>query len=422
MAGEIERSEVILLAVFLLLSAFFSGSEAALLSIQRVRLHHRVATGSRAARRVARLIESPEKLLPPILLGNNLANTGAAAVGTAIAIGVFDTEQTGVLVATIGVTVLLLVFGETIPKTISTAHSERMAFTVSLPIVAIQWVLRPISIVLEALSRAATRLFGASRRDEVTASEIKVMAALARQAGAVEWRAAEMVRRALNFGERRAREVMTPRAEVVSVEEGTSFRGFLKLYARHPHTRFPVLGSGDDVLGYVWIKDLLRAQAFGYLTQDAPVSQLMRSALYVTETKLVQELFDEMRVGGNQLSVVTDEFGGLVGIVTVKQLMEEIVGEVGEEGEAPEATVRAIGEDSFELEAGIPIKDANEQLLLELPEGDYDTVAGFILSHLGHMPEEAEEFIYGNLHFRVLEMKGLRIDRILIKRTVQASE
>ena len=422
MPDDIEQSEVILVAVFLLLSAFFSGSEAALLSIQRIRLHQRVTSGSNSARRVAKLIESPEKLLPPILLGNNLANTGAAAVGTAIAIGVFDTERTGILVATITVTVLLLIFGETIPKTISAAHAERVAFTVSIPVLVIQWLLKPVSILLEGLSKIATRPFGASRRDVVTASEIKVMAALATQVGTVEWNAADMIRRVLNFGARRAREVMTPRAEVISVHERTSFGEFLKVYARYPHTRFPVLGNDDEVQGYTWVKDLLRAQAAGYLTPDVPVSRVMRSPLYVAETKLVQELFDEMRADGKQLSIVIDEFGGLAGIVTLKQLMEEIVGAVGEEGEAPEAEVLAISEGSFELDAGMLVKDANEQLLLNLPEGDYDTVAGFILDRLGHMPQEAEELTHGNLHLRILEMKGMRIDRILVTRTGRAPE
>ena len=414
MTGDIEQFEIILMALFLLLSAFFSGSEAALLSIQRVRLHHLVASGSGSARRVAKLIERPERLLPPILLGNNLANTGAAAVGTAIAIRVFDTESTGILVATLTVGALLLVFGETIPKTISAAHSERIALTLSLPILGIQWVLKPISLILEEISRLATRSFGAVPQDVITASEIKVMAALATQAGGVKWNAADMIRRVLNFGERRAREVMTPRTEIIGVQEQTSFREFLRIYAQHPHTRFPVFGTDAQVTGYVWIKDFLRTQATGYLTLDVPVSQLMRPPMYASEMKLVHELYEEMRTSGQQLTAVIDEFGGLAGMVTLKQLMEEVVGAVGEEGEAPEEEVLVLGEHSFELDAGMQVKDANEELHLGLPEGDYATVAGFLLDQLGHVPEQGEEITFGNHYFRIMEMRGMRIERVRV--------
>jgi putative hemolysin len=425
MSDEIEVFSIVALGVLLLISAFFSGAEAALLSVQRVRIRHLADSGSVRAARVARMVEHPERLLPPILLGNNLANTAAAAIGTVIAISLLNSERQAVLVATIAATAFILVFGETIPKTLGTRHAERVSLAVALPLQWIGWLMFPAVLVLQQISRAVTRMFRApnSLGAVVTEEEIKTMVTVGREAGTVERGEEEMIRRVFEFGERRVREVMTPRPEIVWVEQGTTFREFLAIYNDHYHARFPVFDTKmDNVVGFLSVKDVLRSQVHGELPLDDSVTTIMRTPYFVPETKLVAELFEEMRALGHQMAMSADEFGGVAGLVTLNQLVEEVVGPVGQEGEAPEEEVVALSENVFELDAGIQVQEANERLDLDLPEGEYETVAGFILERLGRVPQEQEQFTYGRLHFRILEMRGVKIERVLVNRPLIAPE
>ena len=425
MSDEIEVFSIVALGVLLLISAFFSGAEAALLSVQRVRIRHLADSGSVKAARVARMVEHPEHLLPPILLGNNLANTAAAAIGTVIAISLLNSERQAVLVATIAATAFILVFGETIPKTLGARHAERVSLAVALPLQWIGWLMFPAVLVLQQISGAVTRMLRApnSLGAVVTEEEIKTMVTVGREAGTVERGEEEMIRRVFEFGERRVREVMTPRPEIVWVEQGTTFREFLAIYNEHYHTRFPVFDTEmDNVVGFLSVKDVLRSQVHGGLSLDDSVTTIMRTSYFVPETKLVAELFEEMRALGHQMAMSADEFGGVAGLVTLNQLVEEVVGPVGQEGEAPEEEVVALSENIFELDAGIQVQEANERLDLDLPEGEYETVAGFILERLGRVPQEQDQFTYGRLHFRILEMRGVKIERVLVNRPLIAPE
>ena len=425
MWDEIGVLSLVLLGVLVLISAFFSGSEAALLSVQRVRIRHLADTGSARASRVAKMVERPERLLPPILLGNNLANTAVAAVATVMAISVLGNERQAVVAATIGVTIVLLVFGEAIPKTVGARHAERLSLLVALPLQWIEWLLLPAVLVLQQLSGAVAKMLRASDSlgAVVTEEEIKTMVSVGRRVGTVERGEEEMIRRVFEFGERRVREIMTPRPEIVWVERGTSFREFLAMYNEHYHTRFPVFDAQvDNVVGLLSVKDVLRTLAQGELSWDDPVTTVMRTPYFVPETKLVAELFEEMRASGHQMAMSADEFGGVAGLVTLKQLVEEIVGPVGEEGEAPEEEVVALGENTFEVDAGLQVKEANERVGLGLPEGEYETVAGFILDRLGRVPQEDDQLTFGRLHFRVVEMRGVKIERVLVNRPPEPSE
>ena len=417
MFGEVGAASILLLVAFIFLSAFFSGSEAALLSVQRVRIQHLVSIRTSGAARVARMTERPEKLLPPILLGNNLVNTGLAALATAIAISIFDNENEGVLIATGVVTVVLLIFGETLPKTAAARRPERVSIIVALPIEWIGWVLRPATFILEGLSSCAGRLFGATNNAAViTQEEIKTMISVGRQEGAVEAGEADMIRRVLEFGDRQVREVMTPRPEVVWIEEGTTIRRFLDLYDENYHTRFPVCqGTLDNVVGVIAVKDVMRLLSAG-ADLDSVATVRVRPATFVPETKRVQYLFDEMRGKGDQLALIADEFGGVAGLVTLKRLVEDIVGRVGDEEQpAPEGFIE-LAEGMFDLDAGLSIAEANEGVGLGLPAGEYETVAGFMLEQLGKLPEVGGTLTYGDLQFVVTEMQGVRIARVRVTR------
>ncbi len=419
MLGDVSAASALLLAAFLVLSAFFSGSEAALLSVQRVRLRHLVNTKTAGASRVARMVEHPEKLLPPILLGNNLVNTGAAAVATSLALTLITDESVALAVATAAVTTVLLVFGETIPKTVAARHAERTSIIIAPAIQALSWALRPFSFILLAISTGIAKLFGGgSARDEVTQEEIKSLVQFGSERGAVEQGEADMIRRVLEFGDRHVSEFMTPRPEIVSVTAGATIGDFLALYSDNYHTRFPVVRDNlDDVVGLVSVKDVMRQLAAG-VGLDSSVTAGARPARFVPETKLVNELFDEMRASGDQIVMVADEFGGVAGLVTLKRLVEGIVGRVrDEEQPGGQQEVLPLDENTVELDGGLSISEANERLGLDIPTGDYETVAGFLLEILGSIPVEGTVALYRNLRFAVLEMRAARIVRVRVTRS-----
>ncbi len=420
MWSDVSAASLILLAVFLFFSAFFSGSEAALLSVQRVRLRRLVTDKTAGAARVERMIEHPERLLPPILLGNNLVNTGAAAIATSIALGLITgNEGLAVGVATAAVTIVLLIFGETIPKTVAARHAERVSIIVAPVIQGIGWVLKPISIILQTISLTIAKLFGGGSLSRlITEEEIKAMVEVGSESGAVEQGEADIIRRVLDFGDRRVSELMTPRPEIIALKVGSTIRDFQALYGSNYHTRFPVVRDElDDIVGTVSVKDVMRALADG-ADADSPAPLESRSPRFVPETKSLDDLFDEMRSNGDPIVMVADEYGGVAGLVTFKRLVESIVGKV-EEGADEERNVpqvEILDDRTAYLDGGLTIADANEQLSLDLPSGEYETVAGFLLEQLGSIPEVGAEVAFANLHFGVLEMRGVRIGRVRVTR------
>jgi putative hemolysin len=417
MIGEVGTTSVVLLVAFLLLSAFFSGAEAALLSVQRIRIQQLARSGTSGAARVAKLVGRPDRLLPPILLGNNLANTAAAALATSIAISVFDDEGEAILIATAIVTVMLLIFGETIPKTAAARHAERASIIVAIPIVGISWLLRPISFVLQGISNSVIKLLGSDPHlhTTVTEEEIKAMVSYGHEEGAVEYGEAEMIMRVLEFGDRQVREVMTPRPEIVWVEQGITIQQFLALYSENYHTRFPVYqGTVDNVVGLVAVKDVMRLLADG-ADQASPVTSRVRPAVFVPETKRIQNLFDELRASGDQIAMIADEYGGVAGLVTLKRLVEDIVGRVGGEDEVAPIEVVEVNASTFDLDASMSVAEVNDRLGLAVPVGEYETLAGFLLEQLGKVPEVDDELAYANLRFRITEMQGVRISGVRVE-------
>jgi putative hemolysin len=410
---------IFIMVILLCFSAFFSGSEAAFLSVERVRVAHLVSSGVPGARLVADLIEKPERLLSTILLGNNLVNIAFTAIITVLFVAVLGESQ-GVLVATVLGTIIVLIFGEITPKAIAVRNAERVAFLNSRPLRAVELGLWPVVVVLQWFTRRIQILFSGSSRGQVasvTEGEIRMLLDISEAEGTLEPSEVEMLENVFRFGDRQVREVMTPRPEIIAIKRGASLREFLDIYSQNSHTRFPVYkDSVDDIIGIISAKDVLKAMATRGIAYEDSVTDLIRDALFVPETKRIAELFDEMRLSGNQMAMMVDEYGGLAGVVTLKRLSEEVVGPVGEEGEAPEEEYETIDENTFQIEGGMSIEEANEELKLGLPEGDFDTVAGFVLQTLGHIPVEGEQFDYRNLTFEIIEMSDLKIETIKVIR------
>jgi putative hemolysin len=413
----------ILLVVCLVFSAFFSGSETAFISLQRFRLEFLVSNNVKGAKGVAGLIERPERFLSVVLLGNTLVNAAAAALATSLA--VYWWGERGIIIATLALTVVLLIFCEASPKTIAAGRAEKFSLMVHRPLRAISWLFTPFVVALSWISSGFTRIAGGTpvSRSIISDEEIRTMISVGRQEGTVAEDEARMLHRVFEFGDRPVYEVMVPRLEVTAIPQGASIADFLKLYTEKPLSRFPVYKENmDNVVGVLSVKDVLMARAKGAINNDSTIDDLVRPAYFAPETKRVNELFFEMRDSNYRMAVVVDEYGGTAGIVSLSRLVEEIVGEVGDELAGVEKDFEVIDEYTFQIDGSMRIEEANQEMELGLPEDeDYETVAGFILHLLGHIPRRNEQLRYKGLKIVITEMKGQKIEKVLLTREKRPS-
>lgn len=413
---------IVLLFVFLVLSAIFSSAETAFISLQRVRLEQMMDAGEPGAKRVSRLLEKPERLLSTILLGNNFVNIAAASLTTLITVTFWGEHW--VVISTIVLTAVLLVFCETTPKTMATHHASRLSLAYARPIETLSVVLTPFVLALSSIASRISRTFGGEPvpRALVGEDEIRTMISVGHKEGTVEEEEAEMLHNVFDFGNRAVREAIIPRTDVIWVEQGTVLSDFLGIYAEAPLSRFPVYAENmDNVIGILAVKDVLMALAKGTISNEDVIDDLIRPAYFAPETKRINELFTEMRDKNYHMTVIVDEYGGTAGIVSLSRLVEEIVGPVGDEFAEAEKDYEAINEYTFQIDGGMRIEEVNEELGLELPEGDYETVAGFILDLLGHIPKFNQTVRYRGLKLVVTEMKGLKIEKILLTKRKNAT-
>ncbi|MDA1097192.1 MAG: hemolysin family protein [Chloroflexi bacterium] len=414
---EIETLSLALLGACLLLSAFFSGTEAAFLATQRHRLHTLATRGSATARTAERMMERPERFLSTVLVGNNLFNTAAAALATSIAVSLVENSQAAVLAATGIVTALLLIVGEITPKTVASRHAERTLIMVLHPFRVMAVVLAPVSFLFGLFASLVARLSGGAKRSVVSVEELRTLVMTGVEDGTVEQQSGELFRNVFRFGDRMVREVMTPRSEIAWVRSGTTFAEFLSDYSANAHSRFPVYDdSPDQVLGIVSIKDLLRSQAAGELLLNSSVTTNLRATFYVPETKRVADLLQEMREHRAPVALVVDEFGSIAGLVTLRRLVQEVVGRVDEEGEP--AAFESLDATTIQVDGLLHIDELADELHIALPDGgtDYETVAGFIMTSMGKIPAEGDEVRHGPYRLTVERMDGPRIEVVLIHR------
>jgi putative hemolysin len=414
---------LILFLICLGLAAFFCSAETAFISMQKLHLQHLIHTGHPKAKIVAKIMEHPEKFLATVLLGINFFETAVAALGTIIAVSLWG-EDLGAAIAIILITVLTLILAEFIPKSVAARHGEKIVLSYARPIEFIMFILYPFVYILNHIGLRFTRWGERDDQPEPTISqeEFRTMISVGHKEGTVGKETAEICNRAFDFGSRPVSEVMIPRTEVVWVEKGTKLTDFLNLYAQSPLSRFPVYEDHrDNVVGILSVKDIVMAQAKGTISDESVIDDLIRPAYFTPETKRIGELFAEMRDKNYRVAIVVDEFGGTSGMVSLSKLMEEIVGPVGDELAAIEKEYEPINEYTFSIDGGMRIEEANEEMGLELPIGDYETVAGFVLHLLGHIPKQNEQLKYKGLRIVITEMRERKIEKIVLTKERHAA-
>ncbi len=409
---------IILFFLCLVLSGFFSSSETAFFSLQKLRVEQLVNEKAKGAARVSALIGNPEKLLSVILLGNNLVNTAATALATALAVALW--KEQGIIIATIGLSIIVLIFGEAAPKTLATTRSEKLSLLFSRPVEMLSWLFSPVVFLLSSVASLLTKMVGGSpvSRSLISQEEIRTMISVGNKDGTMEETEAKMLHKVFDFGIRPVYEVMIPRTEVVWIEKGTTLEKFMAVYAQSPISRFPVYQENtDNVVGMLAVKDVLMAQAKETMQLEDTIDELVRPIYFTPESKYIDELFVEMRDRNVRMAAVVDEYGGIAGIVSLSLLIEEIVGTVGDEFAEAEKEYEEIDEFTYQIEGGMNIEEANAEMNLGLPDSeDYETVAGFVMSHLGKIPRTGERLRYNGMNMTITEMRGMKIEKILLRK------
>jgi putative hemolysin len=410
---------VILFFICLGCAAFFCSAETAFIGIQKLRLQHLIQSGHPAAKRMAKIIEQPEKFLATVLLGINFFETAVATLGTIIAVSLIRNENWAVAIATIVITIVTLIFAELLPKSLAIRYGERIAPKYVRPLEIISTILYPLVYILNHIGIRFTKLVGENEVPKPTISEEEFRTAISigEAEGVVEGNEAEMLHKVFEFTDRPVSKIMVPRTEIAWVEQGTKLSDFLNLYTQGRYSRFPVYKDNtDNVVGILNAKDVLLKLTDESDSRDSVIDDLVRPVYFVPEGKRLGELLAEMRDGGHHAAIVVDEFGGIAGMVTLGQLTEEIVGDIRDELTGTEEDFIVTGDSTYQLDGGLRVEEANEELELNLPAGDYETVAGFILSHLGRMPKQGEHFKYQNLKFVITEMRGMKIEKVIVTR------
>lgn len=406
-----------LLVVLLLLSGFFSSAETAFLSLQRVQLEHSVRSGRAGAARVSKLVERPGRLVASILVGNNLVNTATAAVGTVIAAQLVS-GGAGVLVATAVVTILLVIFGEVVPKTAALHFSYQMASWYAFPLRAWIVITRPVIVALDALTQFVLRVTGASQdeRGALTLGELRTAIVVGRETGAIEEDQSEMLLGALGLQNIAARRLMVARVNIVAVEATDTVRYTGERLSANGFQRLPVFGETiDDVMGYVHVSDVCRAMV---RNQDhMPVASIIRPALFEPENAPASRVLERMQEASTHMVILIDEYGSTAGLVTLEDLLEEVVGEIRSESGAEATTYEARPGGRTVVDGRLRLAELGEQLDMEFEHQNAETVAGLVLEQLGRIPRRGEYADFLGFRFTVVSADARRIRLVAVEPT-----
>ena len=411
-----------LLAAFILVAMFFSVSETALFAANRVMLRHRRAQGDPRARAAYGLLNQASELLTMILAGNTTANVGASVVATSIVFSLLG--RGGEWVAFLGTTLLVLIVAEIAPKTLAARHADRLALVLAPSLTVLMRLSTPLIRVLSVAATALDRPFGGHitpRAPLVTEEQLRFLVEVGEQEGVIQEEEREMIHSVFEFGDTVVREVMRPRVDIAAVPADATINGAVSLMSERGHSRLPVYeGTVDRIVGVVYMRDLIPALRQGRLEQS--VSEVRRPAFFVPETKKVDELFKEMQRRKVSVAIVLDEYGGTAGLVTVEDLLEEIVGEIQDEYDLEEKPIQLVDANTALVNARIHIDEVNDLLGTRLPMDEVDTVAGLVYALSGRVPAQGETIALPGATLRVEKTLGQRITRVRITRTVPAPQ
>jgi len=414
--------KLVIVLVLLVLSAFFSSAESAYFSLSRAIRDQFAESDDPRARRVARQLGDPRRLLASILSGNTIVNTAAAAItallAAELAVNLGGDPNLAVAIQILVITIVILFLSELVPKLLALKNPERWALTCSRAVQISCFVLSPLAAPLSRFSAFLAQLLGVDKHSMLAMSEeeIRTLVQVGHEHGTLELEERKMIHSIFEFGDTIVREVMVPRIDMITLEKNATFEEILKTVFDCGHSRIPVYEEKvDNIVGMIYAKDLLTASQ---QLDEFDLQKLLRPAYFVPEEKKIDELLREFQTEKIHIAIAVDEYGGTAGLVTMEDIIEEIVGEIQDEYDTEQPLVRRIDENTVSVSGRISIDDLNESIDLELvPNSEaYDTLAGFVYSQLGEVPHKGQEFKYEDYRFVVEEVLDKRITRVRVEK------
>ncbi len=401
--------EFIGLAVLLIFSAFFSASETAFVSVKRHRIK-KLAAQDKRAERILKLFENPNRVIASILVGNNIVNISASAIAAGVAIAYLGSY--GIGIATGIVTFYILLFGEIVPKSYAAYNPEKFLLKFGRVLVFFVKLLSPLVVIFTVISKRIVKSFGGEVTfgKEVTQEDLVAMVEAGEEEGIIEKEEKEIIASVFEFGETTVREIMVPRVDMKCISIDASLDEARELIVKTGHSRIPVYeGNIDNIVGILHAKDLLR-----YNNGEVTLREIIREPLFIPENKKLDDLLREFREKKIQIAIVVDEYGGTAGMVTIEDILEELVGEIMDEFDVEEAPLLKLDETQAIVDARMTIKDVNEALEINLPEEEVDTVGGLVFNMLGRVPKVGDKVELEDALLQVEKMRGRRILKVRI--------
>jgi putative hemolysin len=413
--------ELLALAGLIVLNAFFVGAEYGLVTSRRTRIMELEHQGNRRARLVLRITSDPPRFIAAMQLGVTISSLAIGALGEQVLAHRFDAVMASflaVLLALLVVTYLHVVIGELVPKGIALGHPERTALAVARPVRWFFIAFRPLIWLLQQSTEVLLRALGleppGAENEAYSEAELRMLLSSSAEQGEIEHEEQEMLYKVFDFADKEVSDVMVPRPEVAAIAVTLPPEEALQAVLESPYTRYPVYRESlDDIVGVLHVRDLVEA-IYDRGLASVDLEQIVRPAYMVPETKDLAALLTEFRRTNQHLAIVIDEYGSTEGIVTLEDLLEEIVGEIEDEFDLPDETVERIDQDTVRIDGTFPIDDFNERFHVDLPEDGYHTVAGFVFGRLGRAAAPGDEIVHDGLTFEVEAVEGQRIDRLRV--------
>lgn len=411
----------IVLFVLIFLSAFFSCAETALTTVNRIRVRTLIEEGNKKAVTLGKVIENSGKMLGAILIGNNIVNISTSSIATVLAIDLLG--NTGAGVATGIITLLILIFGEITPKTFATLNAETISLHVAGIIYTLMYILTPVIYIVNQLSLGVLKLLRVNPDNKgttITETELRTIVDVGHEEGIIESEERRMINNVFDFGDARARDVMIPRIDMTFVSIDSTYQELLDIFEEFRYTRLPVYqGTNDNVIGIINMKDILLYKP----DTEFHIKDYLREAYYTYESKRISELMLEMRKTSVNIAIVLDEYGATAGLITLEDLLEEIVGEIRDEYDEDEDEVfKTISDTEYEVDGQIKLGDLNDLLDSSLSSEDYDSLGGYIMENLDRLPEQGDMFTAEGFQFSVVSLDKNRIERVHIIRLPEEKE
>lgn len=404
--------QLIFLIILIFASAFFSSSETALMSLSKLKIRHMVSENRKGAKRIEKLSEDPSKLLGTILVGNNIANIASSSIATALIMNELGPKY--LPLATIIMTIVVLIFGEITPKTLAAQSSEKVSILVAPLINFLSIIFNPIVVITTYIANILIRLLGGrpdAEKPIITEDELKTIVDVSEEEGILELEEREIIKNVVEFGDLFVKDIMVQRIDIVSLSINSSYEDVINIIRAEQLSRIPIYNESiDDIVGILNIKDILISD---YKPGDS-LEPYIREPIYTYEYKKTLDLFKEMNKNRHHMVVVLDEYGGTAGLITIEDILEEIVGEIEDEYDDEEIHIEQLSENEYIVDGSIRLEDINDLVGLNLESDDFDSIGGFIINQLGSFPVLGEEIVYEDRKFTIHEVDKNRIKKVKI--------